>query len=75
MLYIAGFAGGFAAWQFGSFGMLLRLLRQAYDAPAVSVSQCFGLLAASTFGVAVTLQMPLILLHSLHSNTKRSEGN
>jgi Sec-independent protein secretion pathway component TatC len=75
MLYTAGFAGGFAAWQFGSFGMLLRLLREAQNTSAVSVSQCFGLLAASTLGVAVTLQMPLVLLHPWDSNAERSSAN
>lgn len=70
MLYTAGFAGGLAAWQFGSFGILSRLL-QAQNTPVVSVSQCFGLLAASTLGVAVALQMPLVVMHSWHSNDDR----
>jgi hypothetical protein len=70
-LYTAGFAGGFAAWQFGSFGLLFRLLRQIQDTSVISVSQCFGLLAASTLGVAVTLQMLLVVLYSRRSNGRR----
>jgi Sec-independent protein secretion pathway component TatC len=75
MLYIGAVAGGLAAWQFGSFGILLRLLREARNAPVVSVSQCFGLLAASTLGVAVILQMPLVVMHSWRSNTERSSAS
>jgi Sec-independent protein secretion pathway component TatC len=75
LLYTAGFTGGFVAWQLGSFGTLLRLLREAQNTPAVSVSQCFGLLAVSTLGVAVVVQTPLLLLRSWHSNAGRSSSH
>jgi hypothetical protein len=71
MLYTAGFAAGFLAWQFGSFRWVLPFLLQSQHAEAVSITQCFGFLAASTLGTALASQVPLVLLHSRHSRAGR----
>lgn len=63
MLYTAGFTSGLVAWQCGSFGLLMRLLQHSEGMRAVSVVECFGLLSASTLGIAVLLQVPVVLLH------------
>jgi hypothetical protein len=60
-LYAAGFTAGLVAWQCGSFGWLIRLLPQSQNMRPVSVGECFVLLAASTIGTAIFLQLPLVL--------------
>lgn len=69
-LYAAGFVAGFAAWHCGSFRWLLQLGLQSQNVQAVSMTECFGLLAASTLGTAVILQVPLLLLHSWHAKAE-----
>lgn len=65
-LYATGFTAGLVAWQCGSFGWLTELLQESHNMRSVSVSECFGLLAASTLGTAIILQLPLAL-HWWHS--------
>jgi hypothetical protein len=65
-LYAASFTAGLVAWQCGSFRWLIRLLQQSPNMRPVSVGECFGLLAASTLGTAIVMQLPLVL-HWWHS--------
>ena len=51
----------FIAWQNGSLAKLLDLYPDVQNAPLLSVSHCFVLLAVSTIGVALLLQIPIVI--------------
>jgi hypothetical protein len=50
----------FLAWRNGSIAKLLQLYPDVQNAPLLSVGHCFLLLAASTMGVALLLQIPIV---------------
>jgi Sec-independent protein secretion pathway component TatC len=50
----------FLAWQNGSIATLLQLYPDVQNAPLLSVGHCFVLLAASTLGATLLLQIPII---------------
>jgi Sec-independent protein secretion pathway component TatC len=50
----------FLAWQNGSIAKLLQLYPDVQNAPLLSVGHCFLLLAASTMGVTLLLQIPVV---------------
>lgn len=59
-LYATGFTAGLVAWHCGSFGWLTPLLQRFGNTQPLSVGECFGLLAVSTLGTAILLQLPLV---------------
>jgi hypothetical protein len=50
----------FLAWRNGSIAKLLQLYPDVQNAPLLSVGHCFLLLAASTMGVTLLLQIPIV---------------
>ncbi len=48
------------AWRNGSLALLLELYPDVQNAPLLSVSHCFALLAASTMGLTLLLQIPVV---------------
>jgi hypothetical protein len=54
---------GAVAWRYGSLGTLLRIEPDLPNEQVVSIRHFFNLLAASTLGVAVLLQIPLVTVY------------
>jgi Sec-independent protein secretion pathway component TatC len=50
----------FLAWRNGSIAKLLQLYPDVQSAPLLSVGHCFLLFAASTMGVTLLLQIPIV---------------
>jgi Sec-independent protein secretion pathway component TatC len=50
----------FLAWRNGSIARLLQLYPDVRNAPLLSIGHCFVLLAASTMGVTLVLQIPIV---------------
>lgn len=53
----------FLAWQNGSLAKLLDLYPDIQNAPLLSVGHCFMLLAVSTIGVTLLLQIPIVTFY------------
>jgi Sec-independent protein secretion pathway component TatC len=64
-LYVLCFVSGAVAWRYGSLRMLLRIMPDLPTVQVVSISHCFNLLAASTLGLAVLLQIPLVTVYQI----------
>jgi Sec-independent protein secretion pathway component TatC len=64
-LYIVGFFAGFVAWREGSLGIMLQWMPGLWNARMLSVSRCFELLAASTLGLALLLQIPVVAFYQI----------
>lgn len=50
----------FVAWRNGSLAKLLELYPDVQNAPLLSVGHCFVLLAVSTIGATLLLQIPIV---------------
>jgi Sec-independent protein secretion pathway component TatC len=58
-LFVLSFFISFVAWQHGSLAKLLEIAPEPRNAPMVSIGHCFDLLAASTLGTALLIQIPV----------------